>query len=360
MFLKNILKIYSRVMPSSKRQINDKAIELNRALNKSTNTIVHELENIRQIQDKVENKIDNHISKSNEIQNKFQCDVENEIDILKTSMESYIKNEELNITRNILDSIELKSISQEVKSLHNEIDFLKKQIHLMDLQEKKIHRATNEAVWAEVFHDAIINSEWLKNQTFYPGRWAAGYPYLYALYRCLNEMHPISILELGLGQTTRVIAQYASQNKCSHIVTEHDKEWIEFFEKDFLLSENTEIMQLNIKKRIYDGGNEVTVYDNFENAMKGKKFDLISIDAPFGGATLEYSRIDILSILPECLMESFVILLDDYDRKGEKHMIEQLKSILEVNNIAYATGLYWGNKDSLMITSENMKFLCTM
>ena len=69
---------------------------------------------------------------------------------------------------------------------------------------------------------------------------------------------------------------------------------------------------------------------------------------------------DILSIMPDCLNDDFVILLDDYNRQGEKKMIEKLKKILEENNIEYVTGLYWGNKDTYMIASSSLKFLCTM
>lgn len=368
MFKKRIVELYSRIMPSSKKQINDKISEIDKTLNKSTQAILQCVNNLERIQKSTEEKVNENISLEKKLREEIHVEIETQfIKILKDElvqseekMSCVLEDAENKIVQRVLESAEIKSINREVTSLHEEINFLKRQLHLMDLQEKKIHRATNESVWAEVFHDAIVDSSWLKKKTFYPGRWAAGYPFLYALYRCLNEMRPNSILELGLGQTTRVIGQYAEANQCEHIVTEHDAEWIKLFKKEFTLSHNTDIMQLNIKKEIYAGEYEVTVYDNFAEAMQGKKFDLISIDAPFGGATLEYSRVDILQILPQCLNPSFVILLDDYDRKGEKHMIEQLKHILEENNIAYEIGLYWGNKDLLMIASADMKFLCTM
>lgn len=67
-----------------------------------------------------------------------------------------------------------------------------------------------EILWANAFHDTIIDSEWLKSKTFSPGRWGVGYQYLYVLYRVLNEIKPRNILELGMGQTTRMIGQYAA------------------------------------------------------------------------------------------------------------------------------------------------------
>lgn len=340
-----IKDLYGRVMPSSKKQLNVKAEDIKKKL-----TRIEEATKRNNEEEKVRYQ---NLEKNMSI---IRTDVESQIKDIKQQCEKDFSHYEAEITE------KFKIVMDRLDSLQKQtLGEMKKQLHLMDLQEKKILRASNEAVWAEIFHDAICESEWLKNKTFYPGRWAAGYPYLYALYRCLNELRPKNILEMGLGQTTRLIGQYAAYEKdCYHIVTEHDENWITFFQKDFSLSDNTEIVKLNIKKELYHGTDQVTVYDHFEEELAGRKFDLISIDAPFGGDTLNYSRIDILKILPQCLNDSFVILLDDYNRKGEKNMIEELKHILEENKIEYTTGLYWGNKDTFMITSANLSFLCTM
>ena len=105
---------------------------------------------------------------------------------------------------------------------------------------------TNEIMWACIFNNAIDTETWLKNKSFYPGRWAIGYPVLYVLYRILNEVKPKSILELGLGQSTKMITQYAAAYEdVKHYVVEHDDEWIHFFERDTAVSANTEIVKLD-------------------------------------------------------------------------------------------------------------------
>ena len=97
-------------------------------------------------------------------------------------------------------------------------------------------RSAREAVWAQVFHDTVTESTWFTRQALSPGRWAAGYPFLYVLYRILDEARPTFILELGLGQSTKLTAQYAASNPASqHIVVEHDPEWIAAFEANFAL-----------------------------------------------------------------------------------------------------------------------------
>ena len=103
---------------------------------------------------------------------------------------------------------------------------------------------TKELLWADIFGDISSDSVWLKNKAFSAGRWAVGYQYLYVVYRILNEVKPRRILELGLGQSTRLLGQYAAYNpEVQHTVVEHDPNWIQFFQQDFGLSKNSQIVQ---------------------------------------------------------------------------------------------------------------------
>lgn len=73
---------------------------------------------------------------------------------------------------------------------------------------------------------------------------AAGYPFLYILYRVLRDAKPKRILELGLGETTKLISQYAAANEdVEHFVVEHDLDWISFYKKEFSLPANS--MEVN-------------------------------------------------------------------------------------------------------------------
>ena len=87
---------------------------------------------------------------------------------------------------------------------------------------------------------------------------------------------------------------------------------------------------------------------------------MISIDAPFGTPCYIYARTDILELLPDCLKKDFVILLDDYNRKGEQNMIKLLKEKLEDKQIEYCECIYSGNKDTFVITSLKYKFLVSL
>ena len=230
------------------------------------------------------------------------------------------------------------------------------------MESEKILKTQNEILWAQIFNSTIQSSAWFKDQSISPGRWAAGYPFLYALYRTLDEIHPKSILELGLGQTTRIISQYASAFKdVSHTIVEHDEAWIEFFTKKTNIPDNSEIITIPItyhSKFMTD--KDVVSYIGFKKRFEGRRFDLICIDGPFGFLAKEYCRVDVLRLMPECLADDFVIFLDDAERKGERNTVRVMKRILDENDISYKTGVYSGLKDTFVLASEGRRFLCSM
>ena len=59
----------------------------------------------------------------------------------------------------------------------------------------------------------------------------------------------------------------------------------------------------------------------FNRLITGNTFDFISIDGPYGDATgqIPFSRVDLIPHLPGCLAKSFCIVIDDFQRQGEKN-----------------------------------------
>lgn len=72
---------------------------------------------------------------------------------------------------------------------------------------REIRNINKEILCAEIFNNTVSGSEWLKDKSFSPGRWALGYQYLYAVYRILSTVKPKKILELALGQSTKLLSQ---------------------------------------------------------------------------------------------------------------------------------------------------------
>ena len=222
-------------------------------------------------------------------------------------------------------------------------------------------RHASEAVWAQIFNNTISESLWLKDKTFSPGRWAVGYPYLYVMYRVLNETRPKRILELGLGQSTRMIAQYAAAfQDVEHIVVEHDPEWVEFFCNDFPIPKNTKVVMLEREMVPYKDAEAVRVFKGFKETFQGQKFDFISVDAPYGADMKQYSRIDVLNLIPDGLSEKFVIMVDDTERNGETHTISEIESYLTEAQILYSRGKYSGRKDCMIVCAKQIGFLSSL
>lgn len=316
--MNSIKKLYSRVAPASKRQMNKTLEELK------------------------------HINSALTKENQMLCDL-----LKKHSVETEKQIRELK------DQISL--IKSEVQANKNTGREIKDKLYVTEKQAYHAYLQAQESVWAHVWRDTTKNIEWLKNTTFSPGRWAVGYQYLYVLYRALSDVSPVSVLELGLGQSTRLISAYAALHpEMEHTVIEHDNDWIDFFSTQNPVGANTTIEKLELETGSFLDDDQVIMYKGFEEKVKGKKFDLISIDAPFGGKAKKYARVDVLKKLPSCLSESFIIMMDDFNRPGERETMKKIEEKLEGAGISYCKGLYCGVKQTAVITSDDWKFLCTL
>lgn len=236
---------------------------------------------------------------------------------------------------------------------------------LSDIQNTAhiIERRLRDSEWATVFRDTLRGSEWLKDVSISPGRSAIGYPGLYALYRSLDEFRPRRILELGLGQSTRVIGSYAGHFGAAHTIVEHDGDWISFFLGKHGKNEGTRMVRLDCAETPYEGRyirtqEPIRHYEGFAAALSGETFDFIFIDGPQGSSG--YSRPDVTELLPECLEKSFVIMLDDSERQGEQNTMRVMMQILTGAGLRFAAGQYDGVKNTGVIVSEDLKFLLTL
>ena len=225
-----------------------------------------------------------------------------------------------------------------------------------------------EIYWGQIYHDTIRNSDWFLNPSLSPGRWAVGYNYLYVLYRILDDVEPQFILEMGLGQSTKMIGQYAmhheSPGKIKHVVIEHDEVWEDFFfKKNRDLYKNTQLITLpliDVKKE----GESFKAYQNFQATIEklNIKFHLLSVDGPLGSSD-SWGRRDILPCLPECLDADFAILFDDFGRrKSTANTIQEVEKIFNANGIGYEKGIYpgYGDKGVCILTSRSWRFLTSL
>jgi len=247
-----------------------------------------------------------------------------------------------------------KKILRQLESFQAELDRQKVAI-------EQIHNKTNEVLWGETFNSTICNSAWLLDKSFSPGRWAVGYPYLYILYRVLNEIKPKNILELGLGESTRMIAQYASShNDAKHIVVEQENQWIDFFSNSNHLSKKTELIHLPAAERVFLEEERALIYEDFASTVGGSKYDFISIDGPGPSRSTLYARIDLLELIPNSISDSFCILFDDLDLEKCARTFRLVQEKFDDSGIDFSVGYYEGDKRVGIICSTDNKYLCSL
>lgn len=225
------------------------------------------------------------------------------------------------------------------------------------------YRQNQELIWAKTWDDTKKGIPWIESMPgISPGRWAVGYNYIYVMTRILDELKPKHILDIGLGISSTLFSNYFEHfnfQDSYHTIIEHDKSWTEFYMKKNRISNISEIHILNcIQKR--EKGYIYNAYENLNHATNGRKYSLISIDAPIGVGSKKYARRDILDLLPDVLEESFIIIIDDAERKGEKNTIKDIEKILAESNIDFCKGYYVGISDCCVITSRDNQFICSM
>lgn len=256
------------------------------------------------------------------------------------------------------NKMQLKEMQKMVSDYN--ADYTKSFKDITQLQRDTLAFA-HENNWAFVFNNTVAESEWLTKKSLSLGRWAIGYQCSYVLYRVLNEVKPKHILELGLGQSTKIIGQYSNYYKeVQHTVVESDPQWIDFFTRDYPLDENTKILQCDYAMEDFQEHSGIRVFKGLDEKIKDKKYDLIIVDAPFGGDMNELSRIDILKNIPQCLNDSFVIIFDDINRLGERNTFNTVRKILDDNDITYAVGSYHGQNITGVIVSDDLKYIRSM
>lgn len=221
------------------------------------------------------------------------------------------------------------------------------------------NKILKELQWAAVFNSTIVGSNWFLNQGISPGRAAVGYPLIYVMYRILNEVKPINILEFGLGQSTKILLQYGKWNNQANITTvEHSYEWIELFLKTNNLPKNHSIKQHDNEEIELFGHPTLSVKD-LKYTTEDLKYDLIIVDSPYGSNN--FSRPQILQLIEANLNHyNFCIVIDDYNRKGEKETCMEIEKKMKNEKINFNKGIYIGEKEIAIYCSKNLWYLTTL
>ena len=231
---------------------------------------------------------------------------------------------------------------------------IKKIKHLFKTQDE-ILLYSKELEWAHNFHDSIRGITYVENLNLNIGRWAGGYAFFYILNRILNDYQPKNILEFGLGESSKLISKYIEFNLIStkHTILEQSIDWKNSFCSRFVLSKSSQVeICEQISKKVK--GFEVNSYSNL-GSFVNIKYDLYIVDGPIGSPN--YSRYDIIELVQNLGSEDeFIIIMDDYDRKGEKETTNELLTLFKEKNLTIFHKIYVGKKSIAVLATKKYKY----
>ena len=227
----------------------------------------------------------------------------------------------------------------------------------MEIKADTILHQQTELLMAQKYHDTISDYEWLKFKGISPGGWAIDYAFCYTLARTLNAMKPTCILECGLGQSSRLIHQYASYYKKDALTFEHDDKWIEFLKNEAGNLYPINVCKLELSEIEYKGQKTLT-YKGYKEITNNKKYNLLIVDGPFGSS--HFSRSQAIDLCQNNLADSFCVIIDDTERTGERETVDEIKNILKINNTAFSSKDYSSLKTHTLISSSNLSFLTSL
>ena len=244
-----------------------------------------------------------------------------------------------------------------IHKIHNQIITHEEKIERDLYFNKKIMQEILNAI---KFNNTIDGSKWFINKNISPGGPAVDYAFFYTLYRTLSSFKPHNILEFGLGQSSKMIHQYASFYNRNAVTVEHDKNWANFFTESIDGDYPVKIKIMELDTIDYKGVKALTYKDCKKNFM-GQKFDLILVDGPFGYAPdTIYSRPQIIEIVKNNIADNFVIIIDDFDRTGEKNTTKEIFDYFNQENIKYVYQEYGSLKKHLLVTTPRHNFLTSL
>lgn len=174
----------------------------------------------------------------------------------------------------------------------------------------------------------------------YPLRSAATYSYLYLLLRAAQELPDLRILELGAGQSTRLLD--CLRERCGLALTtlEHDEGWQQRVQSQV----DSQVLIAPLRQRSLRGH----VCDGYDPGVlsEGSRFNVLLVDGPRSSRTR--SRWGCLEFVENWLQDEFLIIFDDAERRGELQTIAATLQLLDEKGVRYRSNL---------VRSVNSQFL---
>lgn len=201
-----------------------------------------------------------------------------------------------------------------------------------------MHMASHEAM--EVIYRDLFVRDLAKlglEDIYYPVSSASNYSLMYLILRTYMELPATRILEVGAGQSTRLLDALNRKFKKAEIVTlDHDATWAD------MLSNDVKHKVIHTPLTSQTIGGQTVQFHDLSVLAKHKPFNMIIVDGPIG--TPRYSRLGLLSLIQNHMDHTnFIAIMDDAERPGEmqtlalcRKWLTQEKIVADENEIKAA------------------------
>jgi hypothetical protein len=219
----------------------------------------------------------------------------------------------------------------------------------------------NDVQYAIAFNHGLGRAGYALDDIFTEG--AAANPSLQLFnFKVLRLCRPKQILELGSGQTTKVLSWYARANSEAYVLTlEQDEAWVNRLKPQ--VAHDYRHVDLETQEFTCRGTNLRLTAPWYRDVpeLESQRFDYVLVDGPDYGKRgtehIDYSRGGILKWMPSILAESFVIVFDDAERYGEIMTIGALKSLLRACAVRFVSFAIHGMKTQVVLCSPDKAYL---
>jgi len=226
-------------------------------------------------------------------------------------------------------------------------------INLLQKYNRRINSAYLEHVYQINYLDLARRTDWLIDVPMSsPSGGTASFSLLYVLLTVLRDKELNTIMELGAGQSTGLLVQYAENHKKSLVSVDDDEYWLQ------LVAKKSQYVTPVYAKLTPTVINNLSI-DWYACKPPSFKIDLLLIDGPMAyKRKIKYNRLGVLKWLPEILNDEFIIIVDDVNRAGENALVNEIIKKFDQHHVLVKTRkIVGGNSQTIFATEKYFKYL---
>jgi hypothetical protein len=192
---------------------------------------------------------------------------------------------------------------------------------------------------------------WLASAPVSSPEGSASFSLLYVLLSVLRSGDFPSILEIGVGHTTQLIASYTLAVETRRSVhLEHDATWL-----SETLPASPRVTALHSPLGSTSIGSRSI--DWYQCEPPAERFSLVLVDGPPAASrSTRHNRRGVANWLPAILADEFVLVIDDATRVGERQLVLDVERSLAAAGITYLRAEFTGATSQILFATPGYRF----